>query len=76
MIEARKILSSNIKAERVRNDLSQEEVAKKLNISRETYIKYERGYKIDAVILYELSNVFNCKIDSFYLNFGVTKCED
>lgn len=74
-MELRKIISNNIRAERVRNNLSQEEVALKLGITRETYNKFENGVKIDCVYLYQLSLIFNCPIDSFYLGFKPTKCE-
>lgn len=63
-----KIIASNIRAERNRVKLTQEEVAKHLGISTKTYISYEDDARsICATTLLELSRLFNCNISAFYL---------
>lgn len=67
MINSKKI-ADNIRAERNRAKLTQEEVANKLDITTKTYISYENDAKgIRATTLYKLSKIFGCTIDAFYL---------
>lgn len=61
------IIATNIKAERIRARLTQEEVARLLEIDRKTVMGYEKGNRIDALTLYKLSKLFNCKIEDFYM---------
>ena len=60
----------NIEAERARNNLSQDELSKKLGIARKTY--YEKQLKEDFSVemLIKMSKLFNCSID--YL-LGLTR---
>ena len=74
MKDIRVIIANNIRAERNRKKMSQEDVASHLNISRETYNGFENGNKIDAYYIYKLSKLFDCSIDSFYLNIDTTNC--
>lgn len=63
-----KKIADNIRAERNRADLTQEEVASKLKVSSKTYMSYESDAKgIRATKLYMLSNIFGCSIDAFYM---------
>ena len=63
-----KIIANNIRAERNRVKLTQEEVAKHLNVSTKTYISYEDDAKsITATTLLKLSRLFNCNISAFYM---------
>lgn len=63
-----KTIANNIRAERNRANLTQENVANALNISTKTYISYEEDARsIKATMLYKLSQLFNCNIDAFYL---------
>ena len=67
IISSKKI-SDNIRAERNRAKLTQEEVANKLNITTKTYMSYENDARgIRATTIYNLSKIFNCNIDAFYL---------
>lgn len=68
----RKILGSNIKAERNRTNLKQNEVADILNINRKTYSKYENVGKFDSIILYHLSKIFDCSIDAFFVGIDAS----
>ena len=62
------IIANNIRAERNRVRLSQEEVAKHLNISTRTYMKYENDARlVTATTLLELSRLFNCNVSVFYV---------
>ena len=70
------IIADNIRAERNRNDLTQEETAKKLGITVRTYITYENDAKhIGAFMLGKIANLFNCNVDAFYIGTNFTKCE-
>ena len=65
-----KCMYMNIEAKRARNNLSQDELSKKLGITRKTY--YEKQLKEDfsAEMLIKMSKLFNCSID--YL-LGLTR---
>lgn len=72
-----KIIACNICAERNRKKLTQEDVAKTLGITRETYNSYEEDAKsIKATTLYKLAKIFDCKINDFYLHTDFTKREE
>jgi DNA-binding XRE family transcriptional regulator len=63
-----KRIAANIRAERSRAKLSQEEVAAKLGLTRKTYIKYEvDASKIKTGTLVKLADMFGCNINAFYL---------
>lgn len=62
-----KEIANNLRAERNRAKLTQEEVAKKLDITLRTYVSYEEDAStIKATSLYLLSKIFNCKISDFF----------
>lgn len=71
-MDDRKIINRNIKAERVRAGLTQEEVANILGIERKTYINIEKENKVEASIMFKLSVLFNCPIDNFYMGYKTT----
>ena len=74
--QAKQIIANNIRAERTRARMSQEETAEQLNITSRTYMKYEQNVKaIDCDILVKLSNLFKCDINDFFLNLEFTKRE-
>jgi len=59
-------LKLNIKEYRKKRLLTQEEIAKKLNITWRYYQKIESGSKIPSVdILYKIKKILNVKIDDF-----------
>ena len=63
-----KVIANNIRAERNRANLTQEDIAHRLGISTKTYISYENDAKsISATMIYELSLILNCNISDFYL---------
>lgn len=69
-----KIISNNIRAERARKGLSQEETANLLNISARTYKRWEQEPTFDCVNLVYLSSIFGCKIEDFYVGIDATIC--
>ena len=70
-----KEIADNIRAERNRAKITIEEVAKKLEITRQTYAEYEKnGEIIKASTLVKLSNIFKCNISDFFIQRWLTKC--
>lgn len=62
-----KQIASNIKAERNRAGITIEDVCKKLNVSRPTYIEYEKDARIiKTEFLLRLADYFECSIDMFF----------
>ena len=59
------ILGKNIKEIRIKNNLSQENMAKILNVSQACIVKYEKGLiYITIPNLYKISQEFNVSINS------------
>lgn len=62
-----KQIANNIKAERNRAGIVIEEVCAKLNISRPTYISYEKDASgIKVIFLIQLADLFQCDIKMFF----------
>ncbi len=65
----------NLKMIRKQSQLSQEELGKKINVSKQTISKYEKGIaEPNFHTLVEISKVFNCSLDS--LVFGNVKLKN
>ena len=63
-----KEIANNIRAERNRARLSQEEVAEKLGITTRTYISYEKDARaIGATMIYKMSLIFECNVSAFFV---------
>lgn len=72
-----KEIANNIRAERKRVKLTQEETAKALGITTRTYITYETDAKnIGSTMLGQLANLFRCNINAFYVQNNFTKSEE
>lgn len=57
-------LNEKIKSNRIRLGLTQEELANKINVTRQTISKYELGVNVpDIFTLKLLANIFNISID-------------
>lgn len=67
------IISNNIRAERSRCRMTQDEVSRELGIDRTTYISWENRPKIDSVDLFHLSCIFGCPIESFFVGLKATE---
>ena len=66
-IDGKKI-ADNIRAERNRANVTMETITKELNISRPTYIDYEKdAEKIKIGTLIKLAKMFNCTLDCFFV---------
>ena len=62
-----KQIANNIKAERNRAGIVIEEVCKELDISRPTYISYEKDASgIKTAFLIKLAELFQCDINMFF----------
>ncbi len=62
-----KILALNIKAERHRKDLSQFELAEKINVSEGTISLIERGLQTPSVFLvYDIAKVLKININELF----------
>lgn len=54
----------NIRSERVRLGLTQEELAKKIGVSTNTFAKYEQNFlTVPGASLLALADLFNCSAD-------------
>ena len=63
-----KRIAANIRAERSRANLTQEEVAEKIGLTNRTYLTYEEDASLLRIkILLKLSEIFGCDISAFYL---------
>ena len=71
--ELKRKIGLNIQNERKKACLLQEEVANILGVTRETIINYEKGNGVSAVLLANLSEIFKCPINNFYLGLDVSK---
>ena len=57
------MLSENIKTLRKQKGYSQEQLAEKLNVVRQTVSKWEKGYSVpDADVLEELADIFEVQV--------------
>lgn len=62
-----KQVANNIRAERIRAGITIEDVCSKLNVSKPTYIDYEKdASKVKTSFLIELSRYFECNINMFF----------
>lgn len=63
------ILGHNIKAERVRKDLTQEELAEGINMSLSFISKIEQGLTSpSSIVLYKISRLLNVPMENFFIN--------
>lgn len=67
--------SKKLKAIRVEKDIKQEDVAKKLNISTNTYMSYENDPgNIKLSTLLDIGNILQVNIINIFLQYIDTKC--
>ena len=53
----------NIESERVKHNLTQEELTKKLGIERKTYYNWQSNGKMPISVLVAIADLFNCSAD-------------
>ena len=74
-----KTIANNLRAERNRIKMTQEEAARKLGITLRTYVSYEEDAStVKATTLYLLSKIYNCNVSDFFYkitpqNVNITK---
>lgn len=67
------MIDANIKYMRKKLGLSQEELAEKINVSRQSIAKWENGDSLpDIIKCRELANIFNISIDEL-INYSIEK---
>jgi len=68
-------VKTRIKVLRARQNLTQEELAKKVNVRRETIVFLEKGkYNPSLKLAYDISKVFKLKIEEvFFIETGENK---
>ena len=68
-------LSKRIKTIRFEKDITQEDVASKLNISTNTYMSYENNPKdMKLSILLDLSKILGVNMQDIFLEYVDTNC--
>lgn len=65
--EVKHKLGRNIKIERIRNDITQEQLAERINMSVSYVSKLEQGLTSPtAIALYKMSKVLNIPMEKFF----------
>lgn len=62
-----RVVGINIQAVRKRANISQEELAKQMNVTTRTIQNYEKGKCVDFFVIKKLSEIFNCSLYDFLL---------
>lgn len=62
-----RVVGINIQAVRKRANISQEEVAKLMNVTTRTIQNYEKGKCVDFFVIKKLSEIFSCDLYDFLL---------
>jgi len=61
-------MKTRIKELRARHDFTQEDLAKRVNVRRETIVFLEKGkYNPSLLLAYEVSKVFDLKIEEIFI---------
>ncbi|WP_033543755.1 helix-turn-helix transcriptional regulator [Planococcus sp. CAU13] len=61
-------MKNNIKHMRSKHKFTQDELAERLNVSRQTIISLEKGrYNPSITLAFKLANVFHCKIEDIFI---------
>lgn len=70
-------VSRNIKSVRQRVGLTQEDVASKMGITKQTYLKIEnKPFSISITKIQVLADILKCNIDEFFLQKDFTESEE
>jgi putative transcriptional regulator len=61
-------MHNRIKELRARNDLTQDDLAKKVGVRRETIVFLEKGkYNPSLQLAHNIAKVFNCSIEDIFI---------
>jgi DNA-binding XRE family transcriptional regulator len=71
--EFKRIIGLNIEHKRKKAKMTQEKLAELLGVTVRSVYNYEKGKNLDMVLAYELSLIFDCTIDEFFLETNTTK---
>lgn len=64
-------MKNKIREKRTERNITQEELSKKLNVSRQTVISLEKGkYNPSLVLAHKLAQLFNCHIEDLFIFEG------
>ena len=73
MKEKVQYISNNLKSYRIRLGYTQEQMAKKLNVSRNTYCDYEvNPQKLRIETLQDIAEILQCELSDFFVQINVT----
>ncbi|MCM3569508.1 helix-turn-helix transcriptional regulator [Neobacillus mesonae] len=61
-------MKNRIKELRAKKDLTQDQLAEQLGVSRQTIISLERErYNPSIILAFKLAHIFNCKIEDIFI---------
>jgi putative transcriptional regulator len=64
-------MKNRIKELRAKNDLTQDQLAEQLAVSRQTIISLERErYNPSIILAFKLAKIFNCTIEDIFIYEG------
>ncbi|MBY0147846.1 helix-turn-helix transcriptional regulator [Neobacillus niacini] len=64
-------MKNRIKELRAKNDLTQDQLAEQLEVSRQTIISLERErYNPSIILAFKLAKIFNCQIEDIFIYEG------
>ena len=70
--DIKKLLGLNIKAERVRKNITQEQFAEKIDMSLSHISKIEQGLTSpSAIALFKMAKILNLNMEEFFKNINV-----
>lgn len=65
------MMKTLIREKRIEMDMTQEELSKKLKVSRQTIISLEKGkYKPSLILAHKLAQTFDCLIEDIFIFEG------
>ena len=68
------IIKNNIKVLRAQRSMTQDQLAEKLSVSRQTIISLEKEkYNPSIILAFKLAEIFNCKIEDIFIYEGETE---
>jgi len=70
--EIYKNITANIKIQRFKKDITQEQIAEKLGVSKVTYNTWENNPN-DISKLYKIAQVLNCTLEDFFNGIDINK---
>nr|WP_139377758.1 helix-turn-helix transcriptional regulator [Solibacillus isronensis] len=68
------IIKNNIKVLRAQHSMTQDQLAEKLSVSRQTIISLEKEkYNPSIILAFKLAEIFNCNIEDIFIYEGETE---